>query len=98
MPKPTSPMFLINRSTANAGQHSGEASENQADGEDDEGSPKDQAAFIGQLGTFYREKAMEFKQPRFYGHQLNYLKLDGYDWLQRILVTSPKCPQLIRSN
>ncbi|KAK4736980.1 hypothetical protein R3W88_000677 [Solanum pinnatisectum] len=54
--------------------------------EDDEGSPEDQAAFIGKLGTYYREKAMEFKPPRFYGYQLNCLKLwrsvirlGGYD-------------------
>ncbi|XP_049355763.1 AT-rich interactive domain-containing protein 6-like [Solanum verrucosum] len=89
-PEPASLMFLINPSTANAGQHSGEASENisamMADGEDDEGSPEDQAAFIGKLGTFYREKAMEYKLPKFYGHPLNCLKLwrsvirlGGYD-------------------
>ncbi|KAH0772726.1 hypothetical protein KY290_009863 [Solanum tuberosum] len=89
-PEPASPMFLINPSTANAGQHSGEASENisemMADGEDDEGSLEDQATFIGKLGTFYREKAMEFKLPKFYGHPLNCLKLwrsvirlGGYD-------------------
>ncbi|KAG5571928.1 hypothetical protein H5410_061694, partial [Solanum commersonii] len=57
-----------------------------ADSEDDEGSPENQAAFLGKLGTFYWEKAMEFKPPRFYGHQLNCLKLwrsvirlGGYD-------------------
>ncbi|XP_049397283.1 AT-rich interactive domain-containing protein 5-like [Solanum stenotomum] len=55
-------------------------------GEDDEGSPEDQAAFLGKLGTFYWEKAMKFKPPRFYGHHLNCLKLwrsmirlGGYD-------------------
>ncbi|XP_049398844.1 AT-rich interactive domain-containing protein 6-like [Solanum stenotomum] len=89
-PEPASLMFLINPSTANDGQHSGEASENisgmMVDGEDDEGSPEDQAAFIGKLGTFYQEKAMEFKLPKFYGHPLNCLKLwrsvirlGGYD-------------------
>ncbi|KAH0774930.1 hypothetical protein KY290_012067 [Solanum tuberosum] len=89
-PEPASLMFLINPSTANDGQHSGEASENisamMVDGEDDEGSLEDQAAFIGKLGTFYREKAMEFKLPKFYGHPLNCLKLwrsvirlGGYD-------------------
>ncbi|KAG5571942.1 hypothetical protein H5410_061708 [Solanum commersonii] len=59
--KLASPMFLINPSTVNAGEHSGEASENifavMADCEHDEGSLKDQAAFLGKLGTFYREKA-----------------------------------------
>ncbi|XP_006363397.1 AT-rich interactive domain-containing protein 5-like [Solanum tuberosum] len=86
--EPASPMFLINPSTANAGEHSGEASENifMTDCEDNEGSLEDQTAFLGKLGTFYREKAMEFKPPRFYGHQLNCLKLwrfvirlGGYD-------------------
>ncbi|WMV58356.1 hypothetical protein MTR67_051741 [Solanum verrucosum] len=82
-----SPMSLINPLTTNAGQHSGEASEN-IFAMDDEGSPEDQAAFLGKLGTFYREKVMEFKPPRFYGHHLNCLKLwkyvitlGGYDQL-----------------
>ncbi|KAK6773776.1 hypothetical protein RDI58_029014 [Solanum bulbocastanum] len=73
-PEPATQMFLINPSTTNAGEHSGKASENifamMVDCEDDEGSPEDQAAFLGKL-AFYREKAMEFKPPRFYGHQLN---------------------------
>ncbi|KAK6773007.1 hypothetical protein RDI58_028245 [Solanum bulbocastanum] len=86
-PEPASPTFP---STVNAGQHSEEASENicamRADGEDDEGSPEDQAVFLGKLGTFYREKVMELKLPKFYGHPLNCLKLwrsvirlGGYD-------------------
>ncbi|KAG5571791.1 hypothetical protein H5410_061557 [Solanum commersonii] len=94
MPEPASLMFLINPSTTIAGQHSGESSKNQADGEDDEGSPEDKATFIGKLGTFYQEKAMEFKQPRFYGHQLNCLKLwrsvirlGGYDWVSLLFYT-----------
>ncbi|WMV58353.1 hypothetical protein MTR67_051738 [Solanum verrucosum] len=68
MPEPASPMFLINPSTANAREHSGEAFENIfamiADCEDDEVSHEDQAAFLGNLGKFYWEKAMEFKPPR----------------------------------
>ncbi|KAH0773566.1 hypothetical protein KY290_010703 [Solanum tuberosum] len=91
--EPASPMFLINPSIANAREHSGEAFENIfamiADCEDDEGSHEDQAAFLGNLGTFYREKAMEFKPPSYYGHQLNCLKLwrsvirlGGYDRLK----------------
>ncbi|KAG5571919.1 hypothetical protein H5410_061685 [Solanum commersonii] len=107
MPEPASPMFLINPSTTNAGEHSGEECENifsivhtliyhckmiirfkfqMADCEDDEGSPEDQAAIIRKLGTFCQKKAMTFKPPRFYGHQLNCLKLwrsmirlGGYD-------------------
>ncbi|KAK4726957.1 hypothetical protein R3W88_031874 [Solanum pinnatisectum] len=87
-PEPTSPMFLINPSIANVGEHSGEACENIF------GMVHTLIyhckmiipAFLGKLGTFYREKAMKFKPPRFYGHQLNYLKLwrsvirlGGYD-------------------
>ncbi|WMV07649.1 hypothetical protein MTR67_001034 [Solanum verrucosum] len=63
-------------------------------GEDDEGSPEDQAAFIGKLGTFYRQKAMEFKPPRFYGHQLSCIKLwksviilGGYDRVSLLFCT-----------
>ncbi|KAG5569041.1 hypothetical protein H5410_058807 [Solanum commersonii] len=81
-PEPSSPMFPINPSTANV------------DSEDDEGSPEDQAAFLGILGTFYWEKAMEFKPPRFYGHQLNCLKLwrsvirlGGYDRISLLFCT-----------
>ncbi|XP_049397321.1 AT-rich interactive domain-containing protein 5-like [Solanum stenotomum] len=70
--EPASPMFLINPLTANTGHHSGEASNNisarMADGEDVEGSPEDQVAFIGKLCTFYQEKGMEFKPPMFSGH------------------------------
>ncbi|THF99258.1 hypothetical protein TEA_017095 [Camellia sinensis var. sinensis] len=43
--------------------------------EDDEsGTPEDQAAFLKELESFYRERSMEFKPPRFYGHPLNCLK------------------------
>ncbi|KAK6773774.1 hypothetical protein RDI58_029012 [Solanum bulbocastanum] len=85
MPEPTSPMYLINPSTANAGQHSGEASENistmMANAENDESSPEDQAIFLGKLGTFYREKAMEFKPPRL--HHIANLQVTGYKlWRQ----------------
>ncbi|KAK6773778.1 hypothetical protein RDI58_029016 [Solanum bulbocastanum] len=97
-PKPTSPMCLINPSIANAREHSGEASENIfamiADCEDDEGSLEDQAAFIGKLETFYPEKAVEFKLPRYYGHQLNCFKLwrsmirlGGYDRVSLLFCT-----------
>ncbi|CAL5416322.1 unnamed protein product [Camellia sinensis] len=55
--------------------------------EDDEsGTAEDQAAFMKELESFYRERAMEFKPPRFYGQPLNCLKLwravtklGGYD-------------------
>ncbi|KAH0709490.1 hypothetical protein KY284_010917 [Solanum tuberosum] len=94
-PKPASPMFP---STANTGHHSGEASQNICamivDGEDDEGSPEDQYAFIGKLGTFYREKAMEFKLPKFYGHPLNCLKLGGYDRDMNSYITPKRAKSL----
>ncbi|CAN4123133.1 unnamed protein product [Withania somnifera] len=84
--------------TPKTGQHTGEASNKildeskMADDEDededwnDDGSPEDQAAFMRELEIFYRERAMEFKPPRFYGNPLNCLKLwrsvirlGGYD-------------------
>ena len=50
--------------------------------EDDEtGTYKDQAAFMKELESFYRERAMEFKPPRFYGKPLNLLKYVFY-WLR----------------
>ncbi|KAL1540655.1 AT-rich interactive domain-containing protein 5-like isoform X1 [Salvia divinorum] len=55
-----------------------------ADGDD--GTPDDQAAFIRELESFYRERATDFKPPKFYGQPLNCLKLwravirlGGYD-------------------
>ncbi|MCE2056182.1 hypothetical protein HAX54_044189 [Datura stramonium] len=97
-PELATPKFMGKPSMVKSGQHSGEASKNiskeakMADDEDeyedgdDEGSPEDQAAFIIKLEGFYRERAMEFKPPKFYGHPLNCLKLwrsvirlGGYD-------------------
>lgn len=40
----------------------------------DDGTPEDQAAFIRELESFYRERATDFKPPKFYGQQLNCLK------------------------
>ncbi|PSS31150.1 AT-rich interactive domain-containing protein [Actinidia chinensis var. chinensis] len=42
--------------------------------DDETGTSKDQAAFMKELESFYRERAMEFKPPRFYGQPLNLLK------------------------
>ncbi|KAG5571826.1 hypothetical protein H5410_061592 [Solanum commersonii] len=67
---PACPMFLINPSTASAGQHSGNNLRIFL-----QWLPEDQDAFLGKLGTFYGEKVMEFKPPRFYGYRLNCLKL-----------------------
>ncbi|XP_057489966.1 AT-rich interactive domain-containing protein 5-like [Actinidia eriantha] len=60
--------------------------ESKLEEEDETGTSKDQAAFMKELESFYRERAMEFKPPRFYGQPLNLLKLwraviklGGYD-------------------
>ncbi|KAL2529776.1 AT-rich interactive domain-containing protein 5-like [Forsythia ovata] len=56
--------------------------------EGDDGTPEDQAAFMKELETFHRDNKTDFKQPKFYGHPLNCLKLwravirlGGYDWV-----------------
>ncbi|CDY26804.1 BnaC09g09310D [Brassica napus] len=50
------------------------------------GTEEDQAAFMKELGHFFRERNMDFKPPKFYGEGLNCLKLwravirlGGYD-------------------
>ncbi|KAJ9186279.1 hypothetical protein P3X46_001877 [Hevea brasiliensis] len=42
---------------------------------DESGTPEERAAFMRELETFYREHALEFKPPKFYGEPLNCLKL-----------------------
>ncbi|KAK9270594.1 hypothetical protein L1049_026176 [Liquidambar formosana] len=53
---------------------------------DESGTEEERVAFMKELESFYREKALEFKPPRFYGEPLNCLKLwravtrlGGYD-------------------
>ncbi|GAV65820.1 HSP20 domain-containing protein/ARID domain-containing protein [Cephalotus follicularis] len=41
----------------------------------DLGTPEEQAAFMKELETFYRENVLDFKPPKFYGEPLNCLKL-----------------------
>ncbi|CAA0805916.1 AT-rich interactive domain-containing protein 5 [Striga hermonthica] len=55
-------------------------------GEGDDGTLEDQIAFMKELESFHREKAIDFKPPKFYGQPLNCLKLwraviklGGYD-------------------
>ncbi|KAL6549192.1 hypothetical protein OROHE_009037 [Orobanche hederae] len=70
-----------------AGDHSGFTRATlplMAEGED--GTPEDQAAFMKEIESFYRERAIDFKPPKFYGQLLNCLKLwrsvirlGGYD-------------------
>ncbi|TQD83414.1 hypothetical protein C1H46_031059 [Malus baccata] len=54
--------------------------------ESGDGTPSQQAAFMKEVESFYRENALEFKAPKFYGEPLNCLKLwravtrlGGYD-------------------
>ncbi|KAG9146485.1 hypothetical protein Leryth_011767 [Lithospermum erythrorhizon] len=53
---------------------------------DEDGTPEEQVAFMRVVESFYRARSMEFKPPKFYGQQLNCLKLwrsviklGGYD-------------------
>ncbi|KAG8377204.1 hypothetical protein BUALT_Bualt08G0003800 [Buddleja alternifolia] len=87
------PNALVRYSPAKAGDYSGETIKTgftQATipliAEGDDGTPEDQAAFIKELVSFYRERSMDFKPPKFYGQPLNCLKLwravlrlGGYD-------------------
>ncbi|EXB56259.1 AT-rich interactive domain-containing protein 5 [Morus notabilis] len=41
----------------------------------EDGTPAQQVAFMKELENFHREKALEFKPPKFYGELLNCLKL-----------------------
>ncbi|XP_021902743.1 AT-rich interactive domain-containing protein 5 isoform X2 [Carica papaya] len=59
---------------------------------DEAGTPEERLAFMRELENFYKENALEFKAPKFYGEPLNCLKLwravislGGYD-----VVTSSK--------
>ncbi|RXH96747.1 hypothetical protein DVH24_009589 [Malus domestica] len=54
--------------------------------ESGDGTPSQQAAFMKEVESFYRENTLEFKAPKFYGEPLNCLKLwravtrlGGYD-------------------
>ncbi|KAL9260393.1 AT-rich interactive domain-containing protein [Drosera capensis] len=54
--------------------------------DEDAGTPEEQAEFLNEVETFYKERALEFKAPKFYGEPLNCLKLwnavvrlGGYD-------------------
>ncbi|XP_059636594.1 AT-rich interactive domain-containing protein 6-like [Cornus florida] len=87
----TTPNSIVKCSNAKAQDDTSETPKNWVNekkkAEDDEsGTPEDQAAFMKDLEIFYRERAMEFKPPRFYGLPLNCLKLwravtrlGGYD-------------------
>ncbi|XP_047980154.1 AT-rich interactive domain-containing protein 3 [Salvia hispanica] len=92
-PEPFTPNSLIKCSSQKTADHSEDTAHTVSSqatlpfmGEDDDGTPEDQAAFMKELENFYRERAVEFKPPKFYGHPLNCLKLwravirlGGYD-------------------
>lgn len=41
---------------------------------DEAGTPEERLAFMRELENFYKENALEFKAPKFYGEPLNCLK------------------------
>ncbi|KAL3619837.1 hypothetical protein CASFOL_034749 [Castilleja foliolosa] len=87
------PDSLVKYSSVKAGDHSGETFKTaytQATlplmGESDDGTLEEQIAFMRELESFHREKALDFKPPKFYQQPLNCLKLwravirlGGYD-------------------
>ncbi|KAL7127924.1 hypothetical protein ABFS83_14G282500 [Erythranthe nasuta] len=86
------PSSLVRYSHASGGDHSGETKNAFTPvtlplmGESDDGTPDEQAAFMKELESFCRERAVDFKPPKFYGQPLNCLKLwratirlGGYD-------------------
>ncbi|KAK2988177.1 hypothetical protein RJ640_020659 [Escallonia rubra] len=75
----STPKSLMKCSTVKT-DHSGETSvvlyhDRKMIEEDETGTPQDQAAFMKELESFYRGRAMDFKPPKFYGQPLNLLKL-----------------------
>ncbi|KAM7513953.1 hypothetical protein LguiA_003536 [Lonicera macranthoides] len=86
--EPATPNSLVQYSSAKAIEQSSvnELNEAKMTEHDETGTPEEQAAFMKELESFYRERAMEFKPPKFYGQPLNCLKLwravislGGYD-------------------
>ncbi|MBA0705791.1 hypothetical protein Golax_017952 [Gossypium laxum] len=41
---------------------------------DEAGTPEERAAFMKELESFYKDRSLEFKPPKFYGEPLNCLK------------------------
>ncbi|KAL6996027.1 AT-rich interactive domain-containing protein 5 [Sarracenia purpurea var. burkii] len=87
--EPVTPNSLVKCSNAKVEDDSKETSKSwlsKIEEDDESGTPEDQAAFMKELESFSKERAMEFKPPRFYGQPLNCLKLwraviklGGYD-------------------
>ncbi|XP_073305357.1 AT-rich interactive domain-containing protein 6-like isoform X3 [Primulina huaijiensis] len=91
--EPVTPKSLLKLLPATGGDHNGETVEPVSTlatlplmGESDDGTPEEQAIFMKDVESLYRERSMEFKPPKFYGQPLNCLKLwravirlGGYD-------------------
>ncbi|OMP12324.1 hypothetical protein COLO4_03301 [Corchorus olitorius] len=85
------PLPLAVSSTPKSGRESMEKSKNwllspEMGEADEDGTPDERAAFMKELESFYKERSLEFKPPKFYGEPLNCLKLwravirlGGYD-------------------
>ncbi|CAI9115312.1 OLC1v1016187C7 [Oldenlandia corymbosa var. corymbosa] len=96
--QPVTPDFPLRYSSRRSAAYSvsGEAIKNVVNNakitDNEDGTPEQQAAFLKELENFYRQRGVEFKQPKFYGQLLNLyklwtsvVKLGGYD-----LVTGTK--------
>ncbi|KAL3845920.1 hypothetical protein ACJIZ3_003323 [Penstemon smallii] len=93
MVEPATPNSLVRYAPSRAGDLSGQTvktfftqATSPLTGESDDGTTEEQAAFMKELENFHREKALDFKPPKFYGQPLNCLKLwtavirlGGYD-------------------
>ncbi|XP_073030926.1 LOW QUALITY PROTEIN: AT-rich interactive domain-containing protein 6-like [Primulina eburnea] len=91
--EPVTPKSLAKLLPATAGEHNGETVKPVSTlatlpltGESDDGTPEEQAIFMKDVESLYRERSMDFKPPKFYGQPLNCLKLwravirlGGYD-------------------
>ncbi|VFQ88026.1 unnamed protein product [Cuscuta campestris] len=87
--EPVTPHALVKYSAAKSGQVSGDTFKNKFDFvkmDVDVDEIEDQELFMREVEAFYRERALEFKPPKFYGQPLNCLKLwraviklGGYD-------------------
>ncbi|XP_044511983.1 AT-rich interactive domain-containing protein 5-like isoform X2 [Mangifera indica] len=72
-PLPQGESLTSEAQEGNARKSNNWLNETEMDGVD--GSPEDQVEFMKEVETFYRENALEFKAPKFYGEPLNCLKL-----------------------
>ncbi|XP_047323081.1 AT-rich interactive domain-containing protein 6-like [Impatiens glandulifera] len=81
-----SPLLKCNTKAVNGSIGTLSKEFNEMTEEDEDGTLEEQTTFMKEVECFYKEKALEFKPPRFYGQPLNCLKLwravtklGGYD-------------------